>query len=187
MKKNKNSSSNSFNNKYYQSSSERQMRINDDNINNNEITKKNLFLLFNNSKNDNSFYDYEDKIIENNSIIGEKDNFMENKNSKNCFNSPIKYKNLPKKIFECSGSTFETFSSLSRSKRKRLRKSDKQLFLLKKFYSEHKNWNKSQIKEISVKLGIKENTVYKWLWDQRNKEAKSTKFIVNKKAEKKEE
>ena len=187
MKKNKNSSSNSFNNKYYQSSSERQMRINDDNINDNEITKKNLFLLFNNSKNDNSFYDYEDKIIENNSIIGEKDNFMENKNSKNCFNSPIKYKNLPKKIFECSGSTFETFSSLSRSKRKRLRKSDKQLFLLKKFYSEHKNWNKSQIKEISVKSGIKENTVYKWLWDQRNKEAKSTKFIVNKKAEKKEE
>ena len=176
----------SFNNKnYYLSTSERQKRISDEIITENELTKKNLCLLFNETKNDNSFYDdYEDKFFKNELIIGEKENFMDNKNINFCVDSPIRFKNMPKKLFECSGSTLETFFSMPKNKRKRLRKNDKQLYLLKKFYSEHKHWNKSEIKEISSKIGIKENKVYKWLWDQRNKEVKNNKFIVNKKVEK---
>ena len=30
------------------------------------------------------------------------------------------------------------------------------------------------------KISLKENKVYKWLWDQRNKELKATKFVVKK-------
>ena len=43
------------------------------------------------------------------------------------------------------------------------------------------NINIGLIKEISQRTGLKENKVYKWLWDQRNKEYKQTKFIINKK------
>ena len=177
---------NSNNRNYYLSTSERQKRISDEIINENELSKKNLCLLFNETKNDNSFYDDdEDKIFKSKLIIGEKENFMDNKNINFYYDSPIRLKNMHKKIFECSGSTLESFFSMPKNKKKRLRKNDKQLFLLKKFYSEHKHWNKSQIKEISSKIGIKENKVYKWLWDQRNKEVKNNKFIVNKKVEKK--
>ena len=51
---------------------------------------------------------------------------------------------------------------------------------LSKFYNENKNWTKGQIKEISEIIGLKENKIYKWLWDQKNKEYKATKFVVNK-------
>ena len=46
------------------------------------------------------------------------------------------------------------------------------------FYHENKHWTKEQIKKISEDTGLKENKVYKWLWDQKNKEYKSTKFVV---------
>ena len=65
-------------------------------------------------------------------------------------------------------------------KKKRLRKNNQQLGLLSKFYTENKNWSKSQIKEMSEAIGLKENKIYKWLWDQKNKEYKATKFVVNK-------
>ena len=65
-------------------------------------------------------------------------------------------------------------------KKKRLRKNNEQLELLSKFYTENKNWSKKQIKEISENIGLKENKIYKWLWDQKNKEYKITKFVVNK-------
>ena len=175
----RNSFSYNFNIKNYcLSSTEKQITINDENINDNELTKKNLCLLFNNTKNNDSFDEYEDLLFKNKFIVGEKENFMDSKNIKFCFDSPNKIKKIQKKIFECSGSTFETFSSMSKTKKKRLRKNDKQLFLLKKFYSEHKHWSKIQIKEISSKIGIKENKVYKWLWDQRNKDAKKKMFVV---------
>ena len=45
---------------------------------------------------------------------------------------------------------------------------------------ENKNWSKKQIKEISESIGLKENKIYKWLWDKKNKEYKVTKFVVNK-------
>jgi hypothetical protein len=95
------------------------------------------------------------------------------------FNSPINKK--PKKIFECSGSTVATNSSKSSTRKRRFRKNNEQLLMLSKFYNENKHWSKNQIKEISRKTGLQENKVYKWLWDQRNKEYKANKFIIDKK------
>ena len=125
---------------------------------------------------------YENKKLNNNNS----NNFNNNKNENNfnskgeeMFNSPINKK--PKKIFECSGSTLATNSSKSSTRKRRFRKNSEQLVMLSQFFNEHKHWSKNQIKEISIKTGLKENKVYKWLWDQRNKEYKSTKFIINKK------
>ena len=152
-----------------------------DNINNDGIIKKNLFFLFNKVNNNNS-----DKSLNHHYDINLNKENIQNNNINNKFifnlNRRIK-KDSSKKMFECSGSTFTTISTIINHKKKRLRKNNEQLFLLKKFYSEHKYWNKSQIKEISCKIGIKENKVYKWLWDQRNKETKNAKFIINKKLE----
>ena len=33
---------------------------------------------------------------------------------------------------------------------------------------------------MSENTGLKETKIYKWLWDQKNKEYRSTKFVVNK-------
>ena len=106
------------------------------------------------------------------------------------FSSPL-CTTKPKKIFECSGSTLASASSnksnITNNKNRRFRKNNEQILLLKKFYNEHKHWSKNQIKEISQKIGLKENKVYKWLWDQRNKEIKSTKFVVKKDGNKNDE
>ena len=94
------------------------------------------------------------------------------------FSSPRNIKKS-KKIFECSGSTSNSSNKIIYKKR-RFRKNNDQLTLLKKFYEENKTWSKSQIKEISQKISLKENKVYKWLWDQKNKEIKANKFVVKK-------
>ena len=91
-------------------------------------------------------------------------------------------KNTPKskkivKLFECSSSSPTNCSSI---KKRRIRKTDKQIQLLSKFFKENKNWSKNQIKEISKQVGLKENKIYKWLWDHKNKNYKTFKFIVNK-------
>ena len=84
-------------------------------------------------------------------------------------------------IFECSESKVNDIANSKLFlKKKRLRKNNEQIVLLSKFYMEHKNWSKKEIKEISENIGLKENKIYKWLWDQKNKEYKATKFIVNK-------
>jgi len=57
-------------------------------------------------------------------------------------------------------------------KKKRIRKNNEQLELLSKFYTENKNWSKKQIK-ISENIGLKENKIYKWLWDQKIRSIKS--------------
>ncbi len=87
-----------------------------------------------------------------------------------------------KVIFECSetNGNMNGINSKNLLKKKRLRKNNQQLGLLSKFYTENKNWTKKQIKEISESIGLKENKIYKWLWDQKNKEYKATKFVVNK-------
>ena len=160
-----------------------------DYVNNDGTIKKNLCFLFNKVNNDNSdkSLNYHFDINLNNSLKNENKENIQSSNKNNKFivnlNKPIKKDSL-KKVFECSGSTFTTISTIINHKKRRLRKNNEQLFLLKKFYSEHKYWNKSQIREISCKIGIKENKVYKWLWDQRNKETKNAKFIINKKLEK---
>jgi len=90
--------------------------------------------------------------------------------------------NNKKVIFECSESNggMNNLSAKNLLKKKRLRKNNAQLGELSKFYLENKNWTKNQIKEISKNIGLKENKIYKWLWDQKNKEYKATKFVVNK-------
>ena len=160
--------------------------------NSNELSKKNLNELFNNAKNDQFLSDDNKKKV--NNII--------NKGYINRPNIKIKNYNLqisrqfiysspcvsninvskPNKIFECSGVSTLPTSSTNRTinKNKRFRKNNDQINMLKKFYDEHKHWSKNQIKEISQKIGLKENKVYKWLWDQRNKEIKATKFVVKK-------
>ena len=184
LKENINSNNSCYTFKSYNNfcSSKSQMKFSNNNIDENNLTKKNLSIIFNKENSD----DYENKIIENKEKIGDKQILNDNKNNLFGFNfnSPIIYKNKTNKIFECSGSTLETFSPISIGKKRRLRKSERQLFILKKFYSENKIWNKNQIKELSSKIGIKENKVYKWLWDQRNKNAKNNIFIINKKKEK---
>ena len=91
-------------------------------------------------------------------------------------------KNKKTKIFfECSESQTNNDTSKNFLKKKRIRKNNEQIVLLSKFYNEHKNWSKKEIKEISKNIGLKENKIYKWLWDQKNKDYnKSTKFVVNK-------
>ena len=167
---------------------------NNSNLNINELSKKNLSELFNNAKNEQFLYEKNGNNEFNNINNSHHRNIINNNNKveirkKNCnlqishqfiFSSPRIIKK-PKKIFECSGSTIATNSSVkSGNKKRRFRKNNEQLSLLKQFYNEHKYWSKAQIKEISQTIGLKENKVYKWLWDQRNKEMKSTKFVVKK-------
>jgi hypothetical protein len=104
-----------------------------------------------------------------------------NNNSTNDSNSKNSNNNK-KVIFECSetNGTINNVATKNLLKKKRLRKNNQQLGLLSKFYTENKNWTKKQIKEISETIGLKENKIYKWLWDQKNKEYKATKFVVNK-------
>ena len=104
-----------------------------------------------------------------------------NNNTSNDSNSKNSNNNK-KVIFECSetNGTINNSATKNLLKKKRLRKNNQQLGLLSKFYTENKNWTKKQIKEISETIGLKENKIYKWLWDQKNKEYKATKFVVNK-------
>ena len=54
-------------------------------------------------------------------------------------------------------------------------------YMLSDKLSENSHMKVNKKREISNRTGLKENKVYKWLWDQRNKEYKATKFIINKK------
>ena len=157
--------------------------------NTNELSKRNLNELFNNAKNDKFLYDENRKKINNNSYINR--TIIRHKNYNLQISRQFNYSspcacsnnnNKPKKIFECSGGSSLATNSTNRTvnKNKRFRKNNDQIAILKKFYDEHKHWSKMQIREISRKIGLKENKVYKWLWDQRNKEIKATKFVVKK-------
>ena len=170
--------------------------INPLNNNNNDFSKKNLYELFNSAKNEHFLSDMKKRNNNNNNT-----NFINNNNifSGNNKNEVVKKKNInlqispqfmfssprnikkSKKIFECSGSSVATnYSNKIIYKKRRFRKNNDQLSLLKQFYEENKTWSKSQIKELSQKLSLKENKVYKWLWDQRNKEIKANKFVIKK-------
>ena len=170
--------------------------INPLNNNNNDFSKKNLYELFNSAKNEHFLSDMKKRNNNNNNT-----NFINNNNifSGTNKNEVVKKKNInlqispqfmfssprnikkSKKIFECSGSSVATnYSNKIIYKKRRFRKNNDQLSLLKQFYEENKTWSKSQIKELSQKLSLKENKVYKWLWDQRNKEIKANKFVIKK-------
>ena len=200
--KDSNSNSNSISH-----SNNNNLNLNQNNINNNpvnypnsinnpsnanELSKRNLNELFNNARNDKFLYDENKRRINNinnnpninRTIIRHKNYNLQISRQFN-YSSPCACAanvNKPKKIFECSGGSSLATNSTNRTvnKNKRFRKNNEQITMLKKFYDEHKHWSKIQIREISKKIGLKENKVYKWLWDQRNKEIKSTKFVVKK-------
>ena len=109
------------------------------------------------------------KEVEVKTIIKEENSNVNNNNNTN-----------KKRIFECSETNGININEKKSLRKKRQRKNGKQLEVLTIFYKENKNWTKNQIKEISEKTGLKENKIYKWLWDQKNKEIKTTKFVVNK-------
>ena len=161
------------------------------NVNNikNEFTKRNLFEIFNNiGMNDEGQQFFVDNNNNNNNKnlkennnkfinISNNINNINSNNNKNYTYTPKK-NSKPKKIFECSASTLATDKTISNKKKRRFRKNLDQIKLLSVFYKENKHWNKNQIKKISEKIGLKENKVYKWLWDQRNKEMKNAKFVI---------
>ena len=165
--------------------------IPDNDKKNNNNTNKNF--VNNKNKNNNNYNDIENKkenINENN--IDKKNIIKEiKKNVNNNVNVSLNENNENKKqkvIFECSESngSISPKSNKIMLKKKRLRKNNEQLGFLSKFYKENKIWSKKQIKEISQSIGLKENKIYKWLWDQKNKEYKVTKFVVNKDKDKNE-
>ena len=69
--------------------------------------------------------------------------------------------------------------STDRKERKRLRKSSDQLKFLRDTYEENhnKDWTKEMITEISNRVGLPENKVYKWFWDKKNKEMREKKVF----------
>ena len=89
-------------------------------------------------------------------------------------------KNESKENENASQSTSSISCSVFLGKKRRLRKNKSQLHQLSTFYKENKIWSKLAIKKISEETGLKENKVYKWLWDQKNKDLKRAKFFVNK-------
>jgi hypothetical protein len=53
--------------------------------------------------------------------------------------------------------------------RKRKRKNNLQLKILKTEFGKCDNWNKDKITEVSKMTGLSESQVYKWCWDQKKK------------------
>lgn len=107
-----------------------------------------------------------------------------NNNNNNKINKNINMENnlaLPhsksasgkKRIFECTEECSSTFNTTQKKNKikKRFRKSSDQLkFLFETYKSNNENWSKDLIAEVSLKTGLSENKVYKWFWDQKNKE-----------------
>lgn len=116
---------------------------------------------------------------------------------KEILNSPVFYdKNISttekkkRKIFECSDFKINKFTSTldnsdykssiyaptvfstQKKEKKRHRKNSYQMTILQEEYKlcKCKDWSKEKISEISSKTGLSENKVYKWLWDQKNKD-----------------
>lgn len=140
----------------------------------NQIGKKNLFSIFEKAKNE-TYCSQKDR---NNSNDNNDNENYNNSEDKNFLNSPPRttvMNTKRKNIFECSG--LSTFCSTMK-KKKRFRKNNNQINSLCVFYQKNKNWSKEQIKEISNITELTENKVYKWLWDQKNKELKKAKFVV---------
>lgn len=58
---------------------------------------------------------------------------------------------------------------LNSSMRKRKRKSNQQLKILKNEFEKCQEWSKDQITTVAQKTGLSESQVYKWCWDQKRK------------------
>jgi hypothetical protein len=78
-------------------------------------------------------------------------------------------------VFESSAvksSYAPTFFSTEKKTKKRFRKNSEQLKTLNETYEEfcNKEWTKEIILELSTKIGLSQNKIYKWFWDKKNKE-----------------
>lgn len=66
----------------------------------------------------------------------------------------------------------------------RIKKTPYQLLVLKTYYNEivsnKTQFNRKQIKKISMKINLDVNKIYKWLWDKKNKLERKNLFIVTK-------
>ena len=143
-----------------------------------------------NSKDKNNFIKFSNKVenMNNNKskinyIIENKEKEFKKDNKQNIVDNDNELKNKKTKIvFECTESDVnKNLISKKFIKKKRFRKNNEQIAFLSKFYNENKNWSKNEIKQMSKNIGLKENKIYKWLWDQKNKEYnKYTKFVINK-------
>jgi hypothetical protein len=187
-----NNNNNIINNIYPTFTKVTNVQILSDKDKNNTKTKnnvKNNYKNIDNLKNINNDLENKKENI-NDENISKKDSITESKEDKKNSNdisviigdNDINGNKKQKILFECSESNGPSSPLTSKKilKKKRLRKNNEQLELLMKFYLENKNWSKKQIKEISESIGLKENKIYKWLWDKKNKEYKVTKFVVNK-------
>ena len=113
---------------------------------------------------------------------------------KKCFTTEKK-----RKIFECSDYKIMNFPnsltssdyksivydptvfSTQKKEKKRHRKNSYQMTILQDEYklTKCKDWSKEKISEISLKTGLTENKVYKWLWDQKNKDMfENKRFLI---------
>ena len=150
--------------------------INKNNSKSKNLKDKDNYVKFNNKRENDNNNKSNINIIENK----EKKEIINDTNQNNDKNE---FKNRKIKIvFECSESDVnKNLISKKFIKKKRFRKNNEQIAFLSKFYKENKNWSKNEIKQMSKNIGLKENKIYKWLWDQKNKEYnKSNKFVINK-------
>lgn len=147
-----------------------------------KTTKKNK--NGNNKENINSNIMQSNNLNTNNSPNDNANNNSDCKISSSLSGSPNELKKQ-KVLFDVSGSTSAISDNNNKyiGKKRRFRKNNEQLAILTNFYNTHSNWSKKQMKDICNITGLGENKVYKWLWDQRNKGIRNTKFVVNKNEE----
>ena len=65
--------------------------------------------------------------------------------------------------------------------KKRKRKSNSQLKVLKIEFEKEAFWDKEKILQVSKSTGLSESQVYKWFWDQKKKKAEITRELHDKK------
>lgn len=82
---------------------------------------------------------------------------------------------VTERFFEEFGAKVESFSAKQREKleeiKKRKRKSNIQLKLLKQELEKEDFWDKEKISQVSSATGLSESQVYKWFWDQKKKKS----------------
>ncbi len=91
----------------------------------------------------------------------------------NDYLTPLKSSSAKKRIFECTGEEFSTVNTTQKKNRikKRFRKSSEQLkYLMETYLNNKEAWSKELVLETSQKIGLEEKKIYKWFWDQKNKE-----------------
>jgi hypothetical protein len=146
-------------------------QINSNNLQSPVIIKNKIII---DNKNDSNF------TIDKNKINMNTNNHMNNNNNNNSILkdwlslTPMRTSSGKKRIFQCTWENDSTMFNTSQKKmkiKKRLRKTTLQIEYLEECFK-NKNWMKEKevINEASTYTNLPVNKVYKWLWDQKNKE-----------------